>query len=396
MSAEYSKQWRFTAIDTWFFRECRPYSDLGGTELTSVFPPPARTVVGAIRSMIGEYAQVDWQTYRNGQRPVYGTTNEVKEIDLIEQLGNPQEAESLGKLQCQGPYLLHQGKRLYSVPLILLEKEGNFTCLRPGQSATTCDLGRVRLPEFKDSLPGAKPLENAWVYADVLERILAGENPSLKDILKGSDLFVNEPRLGIGLDKITRTAEDKMMYQTKHLRPREGTEVGMIVKGINPELHPPTQGQEVRFGGEGRLAQVTIEKPPPKFTVSKSTSVLATRNLLLMLVTPANLGGWLLPAFKPQLDEKQSCEVWHGQIDGIRLKLISAVLGKAIREGGWDLAKRQPHLVTHLVPAGSVYFCQLEEEGKTVREVMDQLNGFQIGQGTAFGRGELAVGIWKD
>jgi CRISPR-associated protein Cmr3 len=394
MSAEYSKQWRFTAIDTWFFRECRPYSDLGGTELTSVFPPPARTVVGAIRSMIGEYAQVDWPTYRQGKGPVYGMTEAVKEIDFIEQLGNPQEAESLGKLQCQGPYLLHQGKRLYPVPLTLLEKEGNFTRLRPGQSATRCDLGNVRLPELEAPSPGAKPLENAWVTADVLEAILAGEKTSPKNILKKSQLFVDEPRLGIGLDKITRTAEDKMMYQTQHLRPCKGIEVGMIVKGIDPQLHPPTQGQEVRFGGEGRLARVTIEEPPPKVTVSKSISVMATRNLLLMLVTPAHLGGWLLPDFKPQRDEKLSCAVWHGQINGIRLKLICAVLGKAIREGGWNLAKRQPQLVTHLVPAGSVYFCELEEEGQTVREVIDQLNGFQIGQETAFGRGELAVGIW--
>ncbi|MEM7018048.1 MAG: hypothetical protein AAF512_12010, partial [Pseudomonadota bacterium] len=36
--------WCFAPIDSWFFRESRPHGSIGGSELDSLFPPPARTI----------------------------------------------------------------------------------------------------------------------------------------------------------------------------------------------------------------------------------------------------------------------------------------------------------------------------------------------------------------
>ncbi len=58
-----AKQWCFEPLDTWFFRESRPFGTVGGSELTSLFPPPARTVAGAIRTLIGENANINWNNY---------------------------------------------------------------------------------------------------------------------------------------------------------------------------------------------------------------------------------------------------------------------------------------------------------------------------------------------
>lgn len=55
---------RFTALDTLFFRESRPYETIGGSELGSVFPPPPRTVAGAIRTAIGESLDADWKAFK--------------------------------------------------------------------------------------------------------------------------------------------------------------------------------------------------------------------------------------------------------------------------------------------------------------------------------------------
>ena len=45
---------RFTPLDTWFFRESRPHGSIGSSELGSVFPPPVRTLLGALRTLIGD------------------------------------------------------------------------------------------------------------------------------------------------------------------------------------------------------------------------------------------------------------------------------------------------------------------------------------------------------
>ena len=59
----------FRAIDTWMFKEARPMDGFGGSELSSTFPPPVRTLLGALRAQIGEAQKVDWsrfpQEYRN-------------------------------------------------------------------------------------------------------------------------------------------------------------------------------------------------------------------------------------------------------------------------------------------------------------------------------------------
>jgi len=62
------------------------------------------------------------------------------------------------------------------------------------------------------------------------------------------------------------------------------------------------------------------------------------------------------------------------------------IFGKAVREGGWDYKLGQPKPLRSLVPAGSVYF---------VKGNLSTLET-HIGNRTAFGYGEIAVGIWED
>ena len=52
----------FNAVDTLFFRESRPMESQG--ELQSVFPPPIRTLAGALRTLIGENAGVNWSHFK--------------------------------------------------------------------------------------------------------------------------------------------------------------------------------------------------------------------------------------------------------------------------------------------------------------------------------------------
>ena len=151
-----TETWEFNALDTLFFRESRPMESVGGSELQSSFPPPARTLIGAVRTSIGEALNTDWKGYAsNLQHP------------LRERIGSP---ESLGPLTFTGPWLAQAGQRLHAMPLaVLFNAEGKHTRLQPAAAPQHCDLGHVCLPEKANpSLMGAAPLEKAFVTREGL------------------------------------------------------------------------------------------------------------------------------------------------------------------------------------------------------------------------------------
>ncbi|MBU0500424.1 MAG: type III-B CRISPR module-associated protein Cmr3 [Gammaproteobacteria bacterium] len=365
---------RFSAIDTWFFRESRPMEALGGSELASLFPPPPRTLLGAVRTAIGDAQGVDWKAF---------ATDSAHPLRKI--IGH---GDDLGPLRLSGPWLNLNDVRLYPVPLFLLakEKEKDFTRLRIGASETTC-LGQVRLPELPPAKQGYKPLERAWITGNGLRRLLAGDIPSPDDICPAKALFEEEPRLGIARDNSLRTAADGMLYQTRHLRPKPGLAIEAEI-ALHVGVKPP-EGL-VRLGGEGRLAHLAAAAAQHLPEVPKPGG--ETRGIILVLLTPARFReGWLLPGFSP--DELQGTRVWKGALHGIGLTLHAAVLGKAQREGGWDMANHRPRPAQNLIPAGSAYY--LNVDGGDLATAIDQLHGKTIGEDQELGRGLVACGLWN-
>jgi CRISPR-associated protein Cmr3 len=213
-----AKQWCFEPFDTWFFRESRPLDTISGTELNCLFPPPARTVMGAIRSLIGERFKVNWENYP-AQYP-----------ELSKEMGGSGD-DDFGQLRLNGPFLIYKGQRLYPVPLSLMEKEGAFYYLKLGDPVD-CDLGKqVRLPKLDER--GAKPLDKAWLTEAGLKKVLVGELPEPSEMICQSKLFQSEPRLGIVRDN--GVTKEGLLYQAQHLRMNEAEQSGtqFIVDVIN-------------------------------------------------------------------------------------------------------------------------------------------------------------------
>lgn len=384
-----TQQWKFSAVDTLFFRESRPMESIGGSQLGSVFPPPARTLIGAIRSVIGEHLKTDWADYSHNPE------NAIRKI-----IGSP---DDFAPLSFRGPFVFSKQERLFPVPLAYLQAssvEGNApksTRLTPSTEPVECDLGKVRLPIKKDDLAGAKPLEGAFVTRKGLMAFLEKKSIHADQIRKLDELIVREPRLGIGRDHETNVVKTGLLYQTSHLRPLASAELEIVmeVKGLNLELPKlpklPTRGA-VRLGAEGRIA--TWELSPSSLNLPAVPKASGAKGLLLMLLTPALFkNGWVPDGFEAQTDDKGTL-TWVGTINGVALRLISAVVGKPTREGGWDLAKHRPREVISYVPAGSCYFCEVVQGNLALDVAQKKLQGQQIGQEQVLGRGELAVGYW--
>lgn len=379
--------WRFEALDTWFFKESRPLEAVGGAQLGSSFPPPARTLIGAIRTALGDAYGVQWHEY--AQRADH---------PLRALMGSPSE---LGPLRFEGPYLMHGGQRLYPAPLSLMVREADdqtqssqYTQLRPGPRPQSCDLGWVRLPQKVDvKLAGAKPAEGLFLTAVGLQAALQGRAPKPADILRAKDLFKQEQRLGIAREHQTRRPQDGMLYQTRHVRPGAETALGLSLRGLdNREFTQlPRQGM-ARLGAEGRLAAWSRGKALPLPAVS-----INGKQLLLCLLTHAAFEqGWLPDGFTAVTTELagKPWTHWQGELAGKPVRLVSAVTGKPVREGGWNLAEQKPRELRGLVPAGSCYFLELDS-AQDAQHVARAMHGAQWGQETAWGRGQVVVGSWS-
>lgn len=367
---------RFEALDTWFFRESRPMDAIGGLELASVFPPPPRTLLGAVRTAIGDASEADWAAFACDASHA-----------LRREIGF---ADDLGPLRLSGPWLTQGAERLYPAPLFLFRRPvgtaPGFARLRVGPAMHTY-LGRVRLPALPEGMQGSRPLSHAWLTRLGLEAVLAGRFPDGSDVRHGSKLFAEECRLGIARDNVRRIPHDGLLYQTRHVRPRSDLAIEADIEFAEGSGTPKGL---VRFGGEGRLTHLSGVAPRVAPVAPSPTAL--TKGLILVLLTPARFtdpNSWLPPGFE-SLDGEDS-RAWKGQIAGVDLVLHAAVIGKTQREGGWDMVNRRPRAVQSLIPAGSAYYVTTDN----LRAAIQKLHQTQIGEDPALGRGLLACGLWN-
>jgi len=380
--------WTFEAWDTLFFRESRPHDTSGGTELASLFPPPIRTLAGAIRTWIGTQLGVDWQGYAASAGKPYW----VNEIDLVHQIGF---GDDVGCLRLRGPWPTYKNRRLYPAPAFLVEGRGrNKGVPERGRlfiaDPVHGDFGRVHMPSC--DLIGAKARPGNWLTTRGLTRVLAGGLPGPDQVFSEEQLFQGEPRLGIARNNQNRVPLEGLLYQTQHIRPHEDLAFQVEVTGIHAGIKLPKSGQ-VRFGGEGRLASVEINEPEPGLEPKRPESGAETRGIVLCLLTPADLDGdWKPPGFQPR--RVNNTTTWTGMIGGIRLELLAAAIGEPTYRGGWDMARRRPRPMRAWLPAGSTWYCRVLDG--SYDKALKALHLSLIHTHNKLGLGQLAAGLWQE
>ena len=369
----------FTPYDTWFFRESRPHDAVGASELSSLFPPPVKTLIGAFRSHLGEQAQIDWRT----------RYSESLKMDLSDLLG---ASNQLGPVSLNGPWIHRQGQRLYPAPLYLMHKDQDIQRLEIGPTVR-CDLGNVRLPQLAAGLKGYKTLENRWLTSSGLSKCLNGQVPTAQECFSTQDLFSLEPRLGIARNNQQRQVLEGKLYQTQHLRLKAEIDVQLEIHDLPDALLAmanQANSPVLRLGGEGRMASLNSQNSALDLPDLKPIN---QDSFVIHFMTAADFNGQMFPAdFTKQQNNGQT--VWQGQINGIECQIEAAVIGKAHREGGWDMQNHQPHPVKSYIPAGSAWFCRLTKnhDWQTLKQ---QLHGQSIGNDSAFGRGQILIGHWS-
>lgn len=393
------KRWKIEPLDTLFFRGGQPFNAGESVYVESLFPPSPETAMGLVRTSILYRHANDLASYAAGTD---GATR-LAGVDLFVEIGNPKRGGA-GKLNLQGPFPVRDDTLLFPFPLDMARTYSGLAFLRPGKPRV-CDLGKVRLPVAVGE--GLKVLARVWVSAGGMEKLLAESLPREEDLIyeevpegflcknvqsakrrERAALYITEPRVGIARDNNTKTAKEGHLYAIAPLRLLDGVKFILGVGGIDIRLHPAAK-QVVRFGGEGKLVQITCDglwslprcpSPPPENRDRTRFRVV--------LATPGRFQGWFPHGFqKADVDGETR---WTGRLNDLPCEIVSACAGKAIRLGGWDLVKNESKALESCVPAGSVYFCETDAPWDDVL----RLHGQSVGTGSEIGFGHMLIGRW--
>lgn len=368
-----SVTFKLTPVDSWFFRDGRPFN-LGETQsdLKSLFPPFGPTVVGAIRASLARGMGWDGKKRWNGK--------------IKERLG---DGQSLGDLRFKGPYLIrmidNHEEILFPAPLHLLgqppKEEGGqwsrITRVLPGKGVD-CDLGDdIRLPRA-DNAAGLKSLYGCYLNASDFKIVLDGADLSKISPIEPDQLWNFDFSVGIKRTFETRTAEEGALYSAYRVRLKPEIGLAMQLDGLEGEMKIAST---IPLGGESRMAYLDILKDTlgiPDAPEIRPSDDGRTRFVVIHLTPGLPEGDWPSPG---------------RDLFGISgTKVVSACLERSVRIGGWDSLNREPIPLRPFLPSGTAWFCEAEN---CPNNIIKDLHDHHIGSLTDLGFGQIAVGSWN-
>jgi CRISPR-associated protein Cmr3 len=364
-----------TAQDAWFFRDGRPYNhqESNQTDVESLFPPPARTLTGALRAALAR---------ANGWS---GTGRWKEELNRCFGAG----PDDLGLLQFTGPFLIRnapEGKSeaLWPMPRHVLGKsERNskldekdwvpVAFLVPDGRTVKTDDGERNLPRIAtEAKPdGLKPGDDMWITTEGLTKILGGAYPK-EAIIPANRLWRFESRVGLKRGETSHNVDEGDLYSPAYVRLCRNVAMGVGVNGVPKEMKQPLE--LFPLGGESRLAccekwdgdPIPVSLPRDAFVVQEGRVHFAT-----VLLTPGRFE--------------------NGAPNFAGAQIVSACVGKPQFMGGWDSLKREPLPLEPFAPAGSVWFCTATREDF---DGIHKMHGQHVGAHTAQGFGQILIGLW--
>jgi CRISPR-associated protein Cmr3 len=228
-------------------------------------------------------------------------------------------------------------------------KEGTATVnFKPG--------GLIKQTDFEDYLAGKANFESDESKIEIID-----------------DYWQPEPKVGIGRDRITKTAKEGMLYRVGMMRfdteKYEEVEIKITYSGLE-EL----QASQFRLGGESKTVNCKIQGIGNEKIVTPEK--LAEGGIFkLYLATPALFENGTFPSWTLEKGKrKKEIELE----EGLTVELISMAIGKPQHIGGFDMKKGRPKPMLKAVPAGSIYYFKLTKG--TFSKVVERFHGKSISE----------------
>lgn len=305
-------------LDTLFFRDGRPFTMGDDSWANGVFPPYPSVIYGALRSIY--------------------FSEHISELKNACSANDPTR-----NLKIRGIYFI-EGNNIYlPLPHDCVQSKNTK---KPAHVLSLSQISINSSCPVKDILRSDGEVENindGLISIDSLKIYLQCENKTF-DFIKISDKVKLEPKVGIGISRITGTADKSKLY-TVSMRRLKDLALLIDFEGIDI----PQSGL-MKLGGEGKAASyqvddTNVDVPPYNFKYDKTI-------FKLYLSTPAIFkNGWL-----PEWIDEMNLT---GEYNGLKIKLHTASIGKPLYIGGFDMKAGKPKPMRKAVPFGSVYYFEI-------------------------------------
>ncbi len=333
-------------LDAVFFRDGKPFSYGEETWATSIFPPPPSVIYGALRTQ-------------------YFAENSAH-FDKAKGEKNDQDPSQKLRIKM---FALQKGTQLlFPAPLDCLKIEEKVVALK-NHSSLKASNSKLDFVFYHDGDAPGKD-DDASLFTDstlTLGRYLNGKTDNLtRELL--SALTTPEPKIGIGRENSTHVTSEGKLYRAdmRRLQSKRGA-VSFFVEfeGLSIADHGM-----IKLGGEGKSAAYKAVDVSPILALA-----LNSKTFKLYLASPALFkDGWRPKGMNEESDPQtgQSHYIWH--FNSLKLKLITAIIGKPIMIGGFSMTNpKGPKPMRRAVPAGSVYWFEILEG--TADEVQTSFHG---------------------
>lgn len=348
----------------------------------SVIPPWPSVAAGAIRSRMLADDQVDLNAFARGQvqHPTLGTPANPGGFTLA--------GFHLARRMADGSL-----ERLMAPPadLSIVENHAGKPVARRAEAlrlaAGLASSAPLPLHAVLAETTRAKATSGYWLTEPGWALYLHGELPTAHDLVKSSDLWRIDERIGVGLAATTRSAEEGKLFSTQAIAFLPGVGFLASVHGAMP----PADGL-LRLGGDGRGAAIhSIEYNVPR---PDYVAISESRRCRLILSTPGLFTqGWLPNGIGQEGNGDQF------NLCGVRGRLVGAAVPRAETISGWDLATWSPKPAQRVAPTGSVYWL---DELDATPEALERLSRQGLWSETceddarrAEGFNRLALAVWR-
>jgi len=363
--------------DTLFFRDGRPFNAGSDVWTGAIFPPYPPTLYGMLRTLLVHLlsSTVDYSDFFSNVperwKEVLGTAREV------------------GTLSIRGPFAGEKaGERAtlwLSAPADLWQRQPprrrkpRHHLLQPDRTMTLDGCSDLETPfhplSFHKVVDGSElDPSGGLIGGNGLSAYLEGQQTT-SGVLEGIDtrtFWHEEPGTLIERDESLSVKRHQLAHPS-HTRMQDGfpfLEKGFLVRidvpegDLGKELSRLLAGPSIaRLGGKGRVSIVSkaeVGSTPQKLT----RRISETGHFRVVLTSPGFFPNRAYyPDFLAPPSEHDSLPEGEWTAGGEKRKVrLKAMVtgGRPARIGGWNLAEGRPKDMFKAVPAGSVYFFELD------------------------------------
>jgi len=313
------------ALDTLIFQDGKPFEKSNDSWGNSLVLPTPSTLYGALRA-----------TY---------FSRYVDELSKANEKNDPTK-----ELKINFIGLKYQGNLIFTLPKECVESNDKVITLGLEKNI----LSNNPLEYIFSSDDEVDSLDNAYLKKSNFKRYLSCKD--IRSFEKEDSLIARENKIGIGLNRQTKTTGEGLLYRVEMLRYKD-LKIVVDFDGLDLE-----NSGLMRLGGEAKGATYKqVENLDIPVVDDISSNIFK-----LYLLTPAIFeNGWY-----PDWIDKENDFI--GEYKGFKLKLVASAIGKYQSIGGFDIKKREPKKMMKAVPMGSVYYFEILEGEKN--EVLDVFN----------------------